>query len=170
VSERAAAPRQGADGPTQVQSTITSLPHLSSPSPTDGTGDCSYQQPAGFQCCGATDSPVLLRVANSSAADGTGWTWVRTAQPTVDAAAGTVTAALANASEVDLARVRLDFEGLPTCALYNGVGGPDSLTALVAEPWDVALDSEGRPTPVPVPACIFPCPVDGRPIDCCGPQ
>ena len=32
-----------------------------------------------------------------------------------------------------------------------------------------ALDFLGA-TPVPVPACIFPCPEAGLPADCCGPQ
>ena len=94
----------------------------------------------------------------------------RTAPPAVDATAGAVTAAFANASAVDLSRVRLGFEGWPTCALYNGVGGPDWGDAVAAEPFDVALDAAGHATPVPVPACIAPCPVEGAPADCCGPQ
>jgi sialate O-acetylesterase len=136
----------------------------------NGTADCAYNQPHGFVCCGATDSPVFLRVENVSAADGSGYTWARTAPPAVDATAGAVTAAFANASAVDLSRVRLGFEGWPTCALYNGVGGPDWGDAVAAEPFDVALDAAGHATPVPVPACIAPCPVEGAPADCCGPQ
>jgi sialate O-acetylesterase len=138
----------------------------------NATAQCAAgPQPAGGGCCGASGSPVFLRVANASAADGSGWSWARTAPPTVDAGAGTLQAVLANASEVDLARVRFSFEPYPACALYNGVGGPDGGgDALVAEPFDVALDATGRATPVPVPACVFPCPEPGLPEDCCGPQ
>jgi hypothetical protein len=135
----------------------------------NATAQCAASQPAGT-CCGDGSSPVFLRVANASAADGSGWSWARTAMPTVDAGAGTLRATLANASEVSLARVRFSFEPYPLCALYNGQGGPDGGDALVAEPWDVALDAAGGATPVPVPACIFPCPEAGLPADCCGPQ
>ena len=31
--------------------------------------------------------------------------------------------------------IRLDWEGYPQCALYNGVGGPDSHTAIAASPF-----------------------------------
>jgi hypothetical protein len=154
--------------------TVTFTPATSGGLHWNGTGDCSHGQPGGFQCCGPSQSPLLLRMANASAQDGSGWTWVRTPTlPTLDATRGTLVATLpgVNASSLDQTRLRLSWEGYPSCALYNGVGGPDGGgDALVAEPWDVALDSEGTPTPVPVPACIFPCPVNGQPMDCCGPQ
>ena len=153
----------GADG-VAVTLTFTSAGlHL------NATAQCAAgAPPPGGGCCGAGGSPVFLRVANSSAADGSGWTWTRTAPPTVDAGAGTLRATLANASEVDLARVRFSYEPYPACALYSGAGGPDG--ALVAEPFDVLLDAAGRATPVPVPACVFPCPEPGLPADCCGAQ
>jgi len=138
----------------------------------NATAQCaaSAPPPPGGCCGGAVGSPVSLRVANASAADGSGWSWTRTAPATVDAAAGSLSAVLANASAVDLTRVRLSYEPYPACALYNGEGGPDGGDALVAEPFDVALDADGRATPVPVPECVFPCPEPGLPADCCGPQ
>jgi hypothetical protein len=136
----------------------------------NATAQCAAAQPSGGCCDSAGGSPVLLRVANASAADGSGWTWTRTAPPTVNAGAGTLSAALANASEVDVTRVRLSYEAYPACAVYNGEGGPDGGDARVAEPFDVVLDAAGRATPVPVPACVYPCPEPGHPADCCGPQ
>jgi len=153
-----------------VKITVVFTPNTSTGLHFNGTGDCDYAQPKGFDCCGETQSPLAVRVANASAADGTGWTWVRTGFPVVvDSVSGVIYATLANTSAVDLSRLRLSHEGYPTCAFYNGEGGPEG-SAMVAEPWDVVLDAQGHPTPVPVPTCIYPCPIQGLPDDCCGLQ
>ena len=43
--------------------------------------------------------------------------------------------------------IRLDWEGYPQCALYNGVGGPDSHTAIAASPfqWCAYGTVDGQP-------------------------
>ena len=105
-------------------------------------------------CCGSKNgSAVQVRVVNAT--DMTGYTWQRSASPTV-VNGNTVTAAFtpdpANAV-VDTTQLRFMYEGEPECVLYNGVGGPDDGTAIASSPFYVDLKPTGAWSLVPAPPC-----------------
>ena len=119
-----------------------------------GAAECSL-------CCGSdAGSPLMLRVANAS--DITGFTWQRTAMPTVGGDGASLVATFAlpaggvgmagGGGAVDTSLLQFQYEGAPQCVLYNGAGGPDNHTGIAAYPWRVNI-STGAPVLVPAPPC-----------------
>ena len=74
-----------------------------------------------------------------------GQAWARAATFSVDARAGTLTAALGTPAAT-VVGVRFDWEGYPQCALYNGAptSGPDDHMGIAAPPF-----SHTPPPPTP---------------------
>ena len=114
-----------------------------------GTAECTV-------CCTPNAnyrefSALELRVVNDS--DITGFSWQRTAMPTI--AGNTVSAVLSPepaGALVSTELLRMMYDGFPQCGLYEGVGGPDNDTAISASPFFVNI-STTPPRIVPAPAC-----------------
>jgi hypothetical protein len=89
-----------------------------------GTGACD-------KCCDVSPFEVLDRTGQ----------WTRAAAKVI-AGAGSDVVELTAGNPI--LGIRLDWEGYPQCALYNGVGGPDDHAGLAASPFQWCAYDDGK--------------------------